>query len=268
MLSRLSRRAPAACGRRAAALSSAHPNPVLAAWGDDVVFGPATVAASAPAATGTTTVTVDVGEAVAAGFTRPGMFVQLREKGGDGKPGFFAVASPPGAHTSRLEFLVKPVPGTFSETLAGLQAGDELEASAVMGKGFVLDGAPEDGCPTLLCVCTGTGIAPVRSLIEADASMGGVKGRGGVTLLFGVKDAEHMPYKERLADWEAAGVEVVPVFSAVVGGRYVQDALAERGVSDPAGTAAVLCGQKEMAQAVTELLTGAGVAPDRVILNF
>lgn len=48
-------------------------------------------------------------------------------------------------------------------------AGAEVESSPVMGKGFQVDKAPADSFPTVLIFATGTGISPIRSLIESDA---------------------------------------------------------------------------------------------------
>ncbi len=42
----------------------------------------------------------------------------------------------------------------------------------------------------------------------------------------------------------------------------------EDGVADWSGVAAVLCGQKDMAVAVTELLTSKGVAKEHILTNF
>jgi hypothetical protein len=44
--------------------------------------------------------------------------------------------------------------------------------------------------------------------------------------------------------------------------------LQEDGISDWSGVAAVLCGQKEMAVAITELLTSKGVAKEQILSNF
>lgn len=44
--------------------------------------------------------------------------------------------------------------------------------------------------------------------------------------------------------------------------------LQEDGIADWSGVAAVLCGQKDMATAVTELLTGKGVAKEYILTNF
>ncbi len=50
--------------------------------------------------------------------------------------------------------------------------------------------------------------------------------RKDVRLYYGARSPDHMAYKERTADWEAAGVKVIPVFSED-GQGYVQDALAK-----------------------------------------
>ncbi len=45
-------------------------------------------------------------------------------------------------------------------------------------------------------------------------------------------------------------------------------ALQADGIQDWSGVAAVLCGQKGMCEAVTELLTGKGVPKESILLNF
>jgi ferredoxin-NADP reductase len=76
-------------------------------------------------------------------------------------------------------------------------------------------------------------------------------------------------YRALVPAWEAAGVKVIPVHSDA-GHGYVQDAFAAaKNLAGGAGSVgAVLCGQKEMCNAVKELLAAEGVAPERVLLNF
>jgi hypothetical protein len=76
-------------------------------------------------------------------------------------------------------------------------------------------------------------------------------------------------YRALIPAWEAAGVKVIPVHSDA-GAGYVQDAFAAaKGLGGGASSvAAVLCGQKEMCNAIKELLAAEGVAPERVLLNF
>lgn len=61
-------------------------------------------------------------------------------------------------------------PGTADMLkIISMFAGAEVEASAVMGKGFQIDQVPADKFPTVVIFATGTGISPIRSLIESGA---------------------------------------------------------------------------------------------------
>lgn len=250
---------PAAPGRRGVA-------PILAAWGAPVEFSPAKVAASGPAAAGLQRVVLDVGAPLAAGYTRPGQYFQV--KVGDSKPGFFAVASPPDANNAgALEFLIKPAPGTTAEALAAAPAGAAVSVSPAQGKGFPMERCPPSAFPTLLIFATGSGISPVRALIESGAL--GAGQRKDVRLYYGTTSAGAAAFADRLDAWRKAGVKVTQVFSDA-GGGYVQDAFAKEAapIADYATTAVVLCGQKEMATAVKEMLGARGVLPDSFLANF
>lgn len=66
---------------------------------------------------------------------------------------------------------------------------------------------------------------------------------------------------ERAANW--AGAESSNAFND---GHCLL--LQDAGIEDWSGVAAVLCGQKGMCEAVTELLTSKGVAKEHILLNF
>ena len=57
-----------------------------------------------------------------------------------------------------------------------------------------------------------------------------------------------------------------------LGKRYVQDVFIERQggpiVGNPETTAVVLCGQKEMAEAVKAMCEAAGIPPENFLTNF
>lgn len=73
----------------------------------------------------------------------------------DGKPGFFAIASPPDPNNQGLlEFLIK-AQGDAATALAALEAGAEVAVSPVMGKGFPVDKIPAEQHPTVLLFATG-----------------------------------------------------------------------------------------------------------------
>lgn len=136
----------------------------------------------------------------------------------------------------------------------------------MMGKGFPIDRAPSSQFQTVYLFATGSGISPIKALIESGAL--DANGRDQVTLYYGVRSPEAMAYADKVSQWESEhGVRVVPVYSQL-GGGYVQDAFAKDGAKVGADVAAVLCGQKGMAEAVTDMLTAGGVPKEAILLNF
>ena len=68
--------------------------------------------------------------------------------------------------------------------------------------------------------------------------------------------------------WEEKGVKVVKVFSTR-GEGYVQDVYAKgEPLTDASKACVLLCGQKDMAMAVKEVLSEQGVAEDMFLTNF
>ncbi|CAG9463970.1 unnamed protein product [Pedinophyceae sp. YPF-701] len=237
---------------------------IAAAWGDPVEWKPCKVVRSERAAQDLTSITLDVGER-SSGYTTAGQFLQL--KVGDSKPAFIAVASPP-RPSSEIDLLIKSQGGT-SDLLCALQAGEEADGSAIMGKGFPVGAVSAEDAPTVLLFATGSGISPIKALIES-GQLSGRKAR----LYYGARCADSMAFQDLFDAWRSAGVEVTPVFSNPADGwagatGYVQDAVkADLGAIDGASTVVVLCGQKEMVEGVKEVLTPAGVPEDRFLLNF
>ncbi|CAK9203180.1 unnamed protein product [Sphagnum troendelagicum] len=205
------------------------------------------------------------------GHTKPGQFVQVRI--GDSKPAFLAIASPPRlAATGSLEFLLKSVEGTTAGLLCSLQKGDKVELSQVMGNGFGVEQvSPAEDFPTILLFATGSGISPIHSLLEAGFD---ARKRQDVRLYYGARNLDRMAYQDKFKDWEASGVEVVPVLSQPHNNwtgeqGYVQAAFAKtKGIIQAAQVGAFLCGHKEMAQDVTALLLADGVPKEQILLNF
>ena len=122
--------------------------------------------------------------------------------------------------------------------------------------------------PKALLFATGSGISPVRALIKS----GALDGRD-VSLFYGTTSERTCAFFEEFADWKRMhGVAVTHVQSQVGGPpTYVQDALKDvvaAGAVDADATCAVLCGQKEMTEAVIAILTEAGVPKEKCIMNF
>ena len=180
------------------------------------------------------------------------------------KAGFYAIASPPKEGSAQCELLIKRTDANSWLCEAG--PGDVVPTSPAMGKGFNM--AEVADAETVLLFACGTGISPIRAAIES----GQLEGKD-TTLYFGARRAATMPFERLFATWEADfGVKVVPVLSQGNGGKvragYVQKALAEDGVKNAAKTAALLCGMKDMTEAVKGLLADAGVNEGKVLMNF
>lgn len=190
------------------------------------------------------------------------------------KPSFLAIASPPSVAVANgvFEFLVKSIAGSTAEMLCQLGKGDVVELSPVMGKGFDTDKiSPPEEYQSVLIFATGSGISPIRSLIESGFS---ADKRSDVRLYYGARNLQRMAYQDRFKAWESSGVTIVPVLSKpddswVGEAGYVQAAFARaKQIYAPESTGAVLCGQKQMAEEVTSILVDNGVPTDKILKNF
>jgi NAD(P)H-flavin reductase len=211
---------------------------------------------------------VDVGVDAAALYTTPGQYIQVRVGGDDAKPGFFAIANAPGddlAKAGRLALLIKEG-GAAADALIAAPVGATVSVSPVQGKGFPIDRIPPRDVHTVLLFGTGSGVAPLRAAILSGALS--PSKRRDVRFYYGTRDPASTAYAGEADAWRAAGVRVVPVYSDG-GDDYVQDVFAkEGGLAEGAKTAALLCGQKEMCDAVKAVLADAGVPAENVLLNF
>ncbi|XP_058088344.1 fruit protein pKIWI502-like isoform X2 [Magnolia sinica] len=222
---------------------------------DTAVWTQAPLTLISPAAESLFHVSIDVSDSpdLAASHSRPGQYLQLRVPDA-AKPAFLAIASPPSLAASKgeFEFLVKTVAGSTAELLCGLQKGDVVELSPVMGKGFDVDAISQPELfQTVLIFATGSGISPIRSLIETGFN---ADKRSDVRLYYGARNLQRMAYQDRFKDWESSGVRIVPVLSQPDDrwkgeSGYVQVAFARaKQISNPLSTGAVLCGHKQMTE--------------------
>ncbi|KAL2518943.1 FAD/NAD(P)-binding oxidoreductase [Abeliophyllum distichum] len=243
---------------------------------DTTLWTPAPLLEVSPAAEFIFNITIDVSDSpdLASSYTKAGQYLQLRLQDPNTKPSFLAIASPPSTASSKgvFEFLVKSVTGSTAELLCGLQKGDVVELSQAMGKGFDIDQiSPAKNYQTVLIFATGSGISPIRSLIESGF---GAEKRSDVRLYYGARNLNRMAYQDRFKDWNSSGVDIVPVLSqpddSWTGEQgYVQAAFARaRRIFSPQYTGAVLCGQKQMTEEVTSILVGDGVSSEKILKNF
>lgn len=246
-------------------------------WGDDVAFFDVSVSSNVEAAEGLRLIAVEAPKEVADSFERAGQFVQAKPDA-DAKPSVYAISSPPsrpsvGAGASMLEFLIKAVDSNL--WLTGSSAGDFLQLSPAMGSGFNFDceAWKEAGVRQVGLFASGSGVAPIRAVIESGALAG-----KACRLYYGARSESSMAYADRFESWRKQGIQVVPVLSqgdSDWGGRrgYVQAVLREdeergEGFVFPARHGAALCGQKEMVDEVRQIYEELGVPRDRTLLNF
>ncbi|CAL5209950.1 unnamed protein product [Lathyrus oleraceus] len=242
---------------------------------DTTVWTPAPLSEIEPAAESLFHVTIDVSDApdLATSHTRAGQYLQLKVANSP-KPSFLAIASPPKLAVSRgvFEFLVKSVAGSTAEALCALKKGDVVEITQAMGNGFDISRIdPPEKFGTVLVFATGSGISPIRSLIESGFGAGK---RSDVRVYYGARNLQRMAYQDRFKDWESSGVKIVPVLSQpddtwTGESGFVQAAFKRaKEISNPLSTGAVLCGQKEMAEEVTSILVANGVSVEKILKNF
>ena len=126
-----------------------------------------------------------------------------------------------------------------------------------------------DGVDNVILCAAGSGISPIRSVIESDV----LKGKS-VQLYYGAQTQAKMAYSAKFAEWKKSGVEVCPVLSQPGDGDwsgatgYVQDAIKAAGVAKPENTAILLCGMKGMFEGLKELAAEVGMPEERLLSNF
>ncbi len=170
----------------------------------------------------------------------------------------YSIASPP-SNRRVIDLLLNLVPGgPGSEYLFSLKSGDPVSFRGPAGT-FVLREYP---ARRLLFVATGTGIAPIRSMIHAR-----LPSPTPVTLIWGLRNERDLYYQDELA--ELAGR--FPEFSYTITlsqpspqwqretGRV--QAAVEAATTRVDDLAAYVCGGREMIRSVAALIRSRGVCP-------
>ena len=203
--------------------------------------------------------------ALAARHVLPGQVVKVGTAAGDG---YFALATAPGG-AGHAELLVKRG-GKVADLVASALPGGTLLVTEPFGRGFPVEAAL--GRDVLL-FAAGTGIAPIRALLQALLRRRDEVNR--LTLFYGQRHGSEFAYTGEHLAWERRGVRVVLCPSAAddawegVRGRVQEVARTlDFGGARLDEAAAYVCGMSTMVTDVRETLARAGLAPDRVHVNF
>ncbi len=193
------------------------------------------------------------------------------------KPRSYSFATAPGNHgAGDLMFFIRLVPGgEFTEWLfAGDRSGTPLTVSAPYGSFWLRPGdAP------ILCVAGGSGLAPIKALLEAAQSAAVQR---DVTFLFGARtqqDLYCLDVMEALANsWSGKHFEFVPVLSEEPpdsdwqGARgmvtdHLQKQYVETGAIDMQACEGYLCGPPPMIDAAIVVMNAAGLSNERICFD-
>lgn len=225
--------------------------PVLAAWDETASLR---------------AVRLGLPQALAAAHRRPGQVLKVHAAPGEG---FFALASAP-SPDGAAELLVKRGGKVADAAIGRAVPGATLPVTEPFGNGFAVE---EAAGRDVLLFAAGSGIAPIRSLVQHVLGRRGEYGR--VTLFYGQRRGAEFAYRDEHLDWERGGVRVVLCPSGEddawqgVRGR-VQEVARSIGFAGarPEETVAFVAGMKAMVEDVRSTLAGAGIPPARVHANF
>jgi NAD(P)H-flavin reductase len=172
----------------------------------------------------------------------------------------YSIVSPP-RQRDRLTLVLNLVPGGPGSTyLFSLREGDQTTFKGPAGSFYLKD----DATRNFLFVATGTGIAPIRSMIEAQLERGTPQ---AVTLFWGLRSQRDLYYQN---EFEALAHKF-PQFSFITtlsrpevgwtGATGRVTSLVKDKVSSVKNLAVYLCGNSGMIQEVTALIQACGLCP-------
>ena len=171
----------------------------------------------------------------------------------------YSIASPPSLRTEVQLLLNRVLGGPGSSYLFGLQEGSETTFKGPVGS-FTLRDSTRD----VLFVATGTGIAPIRSMLMALADGASTR---RITLYWGVRSERDLYYQDELAALQnrLPGLTSTTTLSQPAGswrgtvGRVVP--LVTHEVTDVTTLEAYLCGNGAMIRDVRNIIRTKGLCP-------
>ena len=172
----------------------------------------------------------------------------------------YSIASPPSSSRT-ISLLLNLVPhGPGSTYLFGLREGDETKFAGPAGNFYLRDDPGRD----VLFVATGTGIAPFRSMLLANAER---PVPSSATLLWGLRNQRDLYYQDELTRMRhdvSTTSHIITLSKPGPGwtgpsGRVTT--LVERTIHDVKRMAVYLCGNSGMIAEVTGIIQAKGLCP-------
>lgn len=199
-------------------------------------------------------------EGQSVGIIAPG----LQENGRAHLPRLYSISSPRSGERPNFNNVSLTVKrdegGLCSNYLCDLKKGDSVQITGPFGSTFLM---PNDIDVPVLMICTGTGSAPFRAFtMQRQRISSQSTSTGGMTLIFGARTPESLPYFGPLKKIPDSLLEKHLVFSRIEGQakRYVQDELLDHAqkigdmLVDPS-IHVYICGLKAMETGVEEALS-------------
>ena len=206
---------------------------------------------------------------------KAGQFVTVKVPQPEGAPlvmRSYSISSKPGS--GKFELCIKAIPdGKGSNYLNSLKTGEKIEFLGPLGH-FIFK-TPADN--TTLLIGTGTGIAPLKSILEEQLPL---NANQNFYLLFGVRHIKDLFYQEELAnlaaqhknftyittlsqpespDWKTQGGAEGRVTKHLESFKFAPGEYFE-----PSKTQAYICGLKDMVLQVQEMLQQKGLPKEAV----
>ena len=195
----------------------------------------------------------------------PGQFVNLAlEREGQRVSRSYSLSSAPGAPLET--FVVEVQGGALTPGLFGLSAGDSLWLDPRPQGHFTLERVPP--AEVLWLIATGTGLGPYVSMLRSGEPFARF---AKVVVVHGVRQADHLAYREELEQLDLTWVGLVSRAAPPEGGLAgrVTEALASGALEAAAGAAlderahALLCGNPAMIRDLRALLEARGLRRNR-----
>ena len=195
----------------------------------------------------------------------PGQYIDVLLKEGGRRS--FSLANAPG-DDALLELHIKRVPGGMftDHVFSTLKEKDILRFEGPLGTFFIR----QESTRPLLMVATGTGFAPIKSMLESLFAQDFIR---PVHFYWGVRHAEDFYYQDLLNEWHSryAHFRVIQVvsrpessWSGATG--YVTEHIM-RDFPDVSAFDAYICGHPDMVFSLSAALQEAGLSPEHIFAD-